>query len=300
MRALGRDPRPDAVARLAAGPVDLDRPIPPRPLSPDSAARFERRTLEAITPKEGEPLDAWELTGALRYQSYLLSARASQSADATDALLANLRLGSQLGAAVFRVALAEPGTEAEVTIDGRLLRFPARRDRDFGPAFWETALSFALITGSPEDLEPLVLAGPTIAAEDRSPFAPYRTALHDHLRGADPLPATERALKEVERTRDQGFLPPPVVLFSQLVRGDETSFNLALLDALEAHRDHHSVADRGTEPDAALSLDILGLACHARRSRGWAVHVRSPYLPPRLLQAAGLDGGGGREPEAAH
>ncbi|MFD8705515.1 immunity 49 family protein [Kitasatospora sp. NPDC059648] len=299
VRALGRDPRPDAVALLAAGPVDLDRPSPARPLGPDSVARFERRTLEAITPKEGEPLDAWELTGALRHQSRLLSARASESADATDALLANLRLGSQLGAAVFRVALAEPGTEAEVTIDGRTLRFPARRDRHFGPAFWETALSFALITGSSEDLEPLVLAGPTIAAEDRYPFASYRTALHDHLRGADPLPATERALRELERTTDQGFLPPPVVLFSQLVKGDETSFNLALLDALEAHRDHHSVADRATDTGAALSLDILGLACHARRTRGWAVHVRSAYLPSRLLQAAGRAPRGVREQEAA-
>ncbi|MER7581882.1 immunity 49 family protein [Kitasatospora sp. NPDC097691] len=287
VHGLGRDPRPDAVARLAAGPVDIDRPSPARPLSPDSEALFVRRTLEAITPKEGEPLDAWELTGALRYQTYLLAARASESSDATDAQLADLRLGSRLGAAVFRAALAEPGTEAEVTIDGRTLRFPACRDRDFGPVFWETALSYALITGSSEDLDPLVLAGPTIAAEDRSPFASYRTALHDHLRGADPLPATERALKEVERSRDQGFLPPPVVLFSQLVRGDETSFNLALLDALEAHRDHHSVADRATDPGAALNLGILALACHARRSRGWSVHVRSPYLPPRLLAAAG-------------
>ncbi|MFD8781732.1 immunity 49 family protein [Kitasatospora sp. NPDC059599] len=287
VHGLGRDPRPDAVARLAAGPVDLDRPTPARPLSPDSEARFERRTLEAITPKEGEPLDAWELTGALRYQTYLLSARASETSDATDAQLANLRLGSGLGAAAFRAALAEPGTEVEVTIDGRPLRFPACRDTDFGPVFWETALSYALITGSSEDLEPLVLAGPTIAAEDRSAFASYRTALHDHLRGADPLPATERALKAVERARDQGFLPPPVVLFSQLVEGDETSFNLALLDALEAHRDHHCVADRATDTTAALSLDILALACHARRTRGWAVHVRSPYLPPRLLAAAG-------------
>ncbi|GAB7188554.1 Imm49 family immunity protein [Kitasatospora sp. Ki12] len=287
VRGLGRDPRPDAVARLAAGPVDLDRTSPARPLSPDSEARFERRTLEALTPKEGEPLDAWELTCALRHQTHLLAARASESSDATDAQLANLRLGSRLGAAVYRAALAEPGTEAEVTIDGRTLRFPASRDTDFGPAFWETALSYALITGSSEDLEPLLLAGPTIAAEDRSPFAaPYRTALHDHLRGADPLPATERALKEVERIGDRTFLPPPVVLFSQLVEGDETSFNLALLDALEAHRDHHSVADRATDTEAPLNLGILALACHARRTRGWTVHVRSPYLPPRLLEAA--------------
>ncbi|MFD4907548.1 immunity 49 family protein [Kitasatospora purpeofusca] len=286
VHAFGRDPRPDAVAALAAGPVHVDRTGPARPYSPESEARFERRTLEAVTAGEGEPLDAWDLTGALRYQTYLLAARASEGDDATDAVIATLRRGSQLGAAVFRAALAEPGTEAEATIDGRALRFPARRDRDFGPAFWQTALSFALITGSPEDLGPLVQAGPTIAAEDRSPSASYRAALHDHLRGADPLPATERALKEAERIRE-GWLPAPAVLLSQLIGGDATGFDLALLDALEAHRDHHSVADRDTDPGAPLSLDVLALACHARRTRGWVTRVRSPYLPPRLLEAAG-------------
>ncbi|MFB8200376.1 immunity 49 family protein [Kitasatospora purpeofusca] len=286
VHAFGRDPRPDAVAALAAGPVHVERTSPARPYSPESEARFERRTLEAVTAGEGEPLDAWELTGALRYQTYLLAARASECDDATDAVIASLRRGSQLGAAVFRAALAEPGTEAEATIDGRVLRFPARRDRDFGPAFWQTALSFALITGSPEDLEPLVLAGPTIASEDRSPSASYRAALHDHLRGADPRPATERALKEAERIRE-GWLPAPAVLLSQLIGGDATGFDLALLDALEAHRDHHSVADRDTDTAAPLSLDVLALACHARRTRGWVTRVRSPYLPPRLLEAAG-------------
>ncbi|MFF7585923.1 Imm49 family immunity protein [Kitasatospora purpeofusca] len=286
VHAFGRDPRPDGVAALAAGPVHVERPALVRPYSPESEARFERRTLEAVTAREGEPLDAWKLTGALRYQTYLLAARASECEDATDAVVATLRRGSQLGAAVFRAALAEPGTEAEATIDGRALRFPARRDRDFGPAFWQTALSFALITGSPDDLEPLVLAGPTIAAEDRSPSASYRVALHDHLRGADPRPATERALKEAERTRE-GWLPAPAVLLSQLIGGDATGFDLALLDALEAHRDHHSVADRDTDTGAPLSLDVLALACHARRTRGWVTRVRSPYLPPRLLEAAG-------------
>ncbi|SDS58291.1 Immunity protein 49 [Streptomyces sp. TLI_053] len=286
VRAFGRDPRPDALAALAAGPVHVGRTGPALPCSPENEARLERLTLEAVTAGEGRPLNARDLTGALRYQTYLLAARASECDDATDAVIATLRRGSQLGAAVFRAALAEPGTETEATIDGRALRFPARRDRDFGPALWQTALSFALITGSREDLEPLVLAGPTIAAEDRSPSASYRTALHDHLRGADPLPATERALKEAERIRE-GWLPAPAVLLSQLIGGDATGFDLALLDALEAHRDHHSVADRGTEPGAPLSLDVLALACHARRTRGWVTRVRSPYLPPRLLQAAG-------------
>lgn len=279
---LGRDRRPDAVARLAAGPVRVDRPSPAFPLHADTEALYEQRTREAIAPGPEDRHTVSRLARALSKQALLLRARASQSADVTDTQLAGLRLASQLGAALFRIALAEPGTEAEVTIDGRTVRYPATRDEDSGPGHWHLALDLALITGVREDLAPIVLAGPTHSSPDRSAHASYLVALHDYFRGADPLPATEQALREVEKAKDWGFLPPPVVLFSQLVEGDETSFNLALLDALEAHRDHHAVADRATDPGAAISLDILALACHARR-RGWAVHVESPYLPARLL-----------------
>lgn len=43
-----------------------------------------------------------------------------------------------------------------------------------------------------------------------------------------------------------------------------------------------SIAD---DPDAAVNLDALALACHARR-RGWDIRVESPYLPRELLRAA--------------
>ncbi|WP_448699583.1 immunity 49 family protein [Streptomyces avidinii] len=89
----------------------------------------------------------------------------------------------------------------------------------------------------------------------------------------------------VARSRDWGFLPAPAVAFSQLVEGDEESFNLALADALEAHRDHYSVSDRAVGAAAAVNLDVLALACHARR-RGWRIRVSSPYLPESLLGAA--------------
>ncbi|MFE6503497.1 immunity 49 family protein [Kitasatospora sp. NPDC057738] len=80
------------------------------------------------------------------------------------------------------------------------------------------------------------------------------------------------------------FFPAPVALLSQVVDGDEDGFDLALLEALTAHRDHHRVADRATELTAPLSLDVLALACHARRHRGWAVRIESPCLPARLLR----------------
>ncbi|WP_404962402.1 immunity 49 family protein [Streptomyces sp. 147326] len=150
---------------------------------------------------------------------------------------------------------------------------------------WQNATAFALITGVREDLVPLVLTGPAFAGPDDSAFSAYREALHAYLKGTDPEPAAQRALQQAEKAKDWGFAMPPAVLLSQLVEGDEESFNLALADALEAHRHYYQVADRADDPDASLSLDILALACHARR-RGWAIRVESPYLPHGLLRAA--------------
>lgn len=124
-----------------------------------------------------------------------------------------------------------------MTVDGRTLGCPATRGEDASAGNWQTATAFALITGVREDLAPLVLTGPAFTSEDRSAFASYRVALHDSLKGADPDPAMERALRDVVRARDRGFFPPPGALLSQLVEGDEGSFDLALADALEAHRD---------------------------------------------------------------
>ncbi|MER7466862.1 Imm49 family immunity protein [Streptomyces sp. NPDC097981] len=283
---FGRDRRPDAVAALAAGPLLVERPAFDRAdVHPESEASFERSTREAITAVDGEPPAVGRLTSALRYQELLFKWRTARSCDVVDAQLRNLRLASQLGAALFRVALAEPGTQAEVTVDGRTLRYPATRGRNASAGQWQTATAFALITGVREDLAPLVLTGPVFAGEDGGAFSAYRKALHDYLRGADPEPAAELALQERERTEHWGFFRPPAVLLSQLVEGDEESFNLALADALEAHRDHFQVADRAEEPDAPIDLDVLALACHARR-RGWDIRVESPYLPQRLLRAA--------------
>ncbi|MFI0220462.1 immunity 49 family protein [Streptomyces lydicus] len=284
VEGLGRNRRPDAVAALACGPIVIERPGRAQPLHPQSEALVEQHTREAITPVDGKLLAVWPVASALQDQVILFKIRASHSDDVTDAQLANLRLASQLGAAMFRIALADPGTEAEVTIDGRMLRYPATRDEDTSPGHWQIATNFALISGAREDLAPLVLTGPTYSLKDNSAFASYRVALHDYLRAADPEPATEQALREGDKAKDWGFFPPPTVLFSQLVDGDEQSFNLALADALEAHRDHYRVADRADDCDAAINLDILALTCHARR-KGWNIQVTSPYLPPRLLQA---------------
>ncbi|UUU38769.1 immunity 49 family protein [Streptomyces sp. NBC_00162] len=283
--AYGRARRPDAVAALAAGPLTVERPARPRPVDPEAEALVEQYAREAITPAPGEASAVWNLAQAVGYQKLLFKARAAQSADATDAQWEGLRLAARLSSTIFRAALAEPGTEVEVTVDGQRLAVPADRSVETGPGPWHEGVILALITGRREDLAPFVLTGPAFHQEDRSAYASYRRALHAYLLADDPEPATGQALADAVKARDWGFPEPPVVLLSQLVEGDEESFNLALLDALEAHRDHYLVGDRAERPDTAVALDVLALACHARR-RGWNIKVSSAYLPPRLLEAA--------------
>ncbi|KQZ16556.1 hypothetical protein ASD51_32045 [Streptomyces sp. Root55] len=282
---LGRNRRPDAVAALAAGPLVVERPACEREGIPRIVAMYEERWREAFAPADGEPLAVWPLGSVMDDQERLFQWRAGNPGDAEDAQLATLRLASRAGAALFRIALAEPGTEVQVNVDGRTLRYRAKRGEDAGAGRWQTATTFALITGACEDLAPLVLTGPTFARPDGSAFTAYREALHAYLKGTDPEAAAQRALQEAEKAKDWGFAMPPAVLLSQLVEGDEESFNLALADALEAHRAYYEVADRSDDPEVSVNLDVLALACHARR-RGWAIRVESPYLSQYLLRAA--------------
>lgn len=282
---FGRNRRPDAVAALGAGHLVVERPDCGRTVPSQAEARYEENLREAFTPADGEHLAVSRLQGAMADQERLFQWRAADAGGVTEPLLANLRLASQIGAALFRIAQPEPGTEVEVTIDGRTRRYRAERCEAAGAGIWQKATAFALITGAREDLAPLVLTGPAFTRPDGSAFAAYREALHAYLKGVDPEPAAQRALEQAEKAKDWGFAMPPAVLLSQLVEGDEESFNLALADALEAHRAHYQVADRADDPDASVNLDVLALACHARR-RGWAIRVESPYLPQSLLQAA--------------
>ncbi|WP_414720023.1 immunity 49 family protein [Streptomyces sp.] len=282
---LGCNRRPDAVAALAAGPLVVERPVCEREGIPRVEAMYEEDLREAFAPADGEPLAVWRLGSVMDDQERLFQWRAGNPGDTEAAQIATLRLASRAGAALFRIAMAEPGTEVEVNVDGRTLRYQAKRGEDAAAGRWQTATAFALITGAREDLAPLVLTGPTFARPDGSAFSEYREAIHAYLKGTDPEAAAERALQKHEQAKDWGFAMPPTVLLSQLVEGDEESFNLALADALEAHRAYYEVADRSDDPGVSVNLDVLALVCHARR-RGWAVRVESPYLPQYLLRAA--------------
>ncbi|MER7763184.1 Imm49 family immunity protein [Streptomyces sp. NPDC097619] len=281
---FGRDRRPDAVAALAAGPVTCARPTWEGGTSEDFERRFEERTRQDLTPASGATVTAWNVAEAMRRQRTLFLIRGAAGDRGAEGQGAALRLASGLGALLFRAAATTAGGEVRAVCGAYDLVLPASDGRETGPGVWQNAAALALINGDPTEIAALAATHPSAYAADRSAFAPYREALHAHLNGADAQAAAHRAVLGMERANQWGFFPPPAVLLSQLVGGDEESFNLALLDALEAHRAHHSVADRGDTTDALLNPDVLALACQARR-RGWRIRVTSPYLPDHLLAA---------------
>ncbi|MFJ8383912.1 Imm49 family immunity protein [Streptomyces sp. NPDC094438] len=290
VRAYGRGKRGDAVAALAAGPLVVERPPHPfatqtTSLSPydDVAAREMARFHDL---DEDPKLLARELTSLMSDQRQRFLVRAVLDPDATDPRQYEaLLLGAEAGAGALRVARAEPGTEVEVSIGGTTRPLPAWRSSFRpNPHQWQQTMALALSVGARWPLADCVLVEPAFFAEDGypSPGGAYCAALHDYLRGVDPEPAVDHALRTAARMASPGFLAPPVALLSQLVQGDQEGFALALADALEEHREHYTVGDRGKDIEAAVNLDLLGLACHARRI-GWPVPIRSPYLPEGLL-----------------
>ncbi|MET9359697.1 Imm49 family immunity protein [Streptomyces sp. NPDC006632] len=292
VRAYGRDQRPDAVAELAAGPLAVERPLhalaggsghDPAPydeLAAHGMARFR-------DPAEDPKALARDLTSLMTDQRLRFLARAALDPYGTDPRQHEaLLLGAQAGAGALRVARAERGTEVEVSIGATTRTVPAwRGSYRPNPHQWHQAVALALVVGARGPLADCVLIEPEFFAEgdQPSPGGAYCAALHDYLRGVDPEPAMDHALETAARMADGTFLAPPAVLLSQLVEGDRRGFALALADALEEHHEHFGVGSRGKDVEAAVDLDVLGLACHARRI-GWTVPVRSPQLPGGLLR----------------
>ncbi|MCX5384236.1 immunity 49 family protein [Streptomyces sp. NBC_00083] len=291
VRAHGRDKRADAVAELAAGALVVERPVHPLAKRPVYPAPYDDLAAQEMArfhdPAEDPKVLARDLTSLMADQRRRFLARAARAPGGTDPRQYEaLLLGAEAGAGALRVARAEPGTEVQVTIGGTSRTLPAwRGSYRPNPHQWQQAMSLVLVVGARGPLADCVLIEPEFFAEgdQPSPGGAYCAALHDYLRGVDPEPAMDHALETAARMAGGSFLAPPAVLLSQLVEGDQRGFALALADALEEHREHFEVGERGKEVEAAVDLDVLGLACHAHRI-GWPVPVRSPYLPEGLLR----------------
>ncbi|GAA2434110.1 Imm49 family immunity protein [Streptomyces mauvecolor] len=291
VRAYGRGKRADAVTALAAGPLVVERPPHPfvaQSIDPSLYDDFAAQELERFHDRCEDPKAlARDLTSLMSDQRQRFLVRAALDPYGTDPCQYEaLLLGAEAGAGALRVARAGPGTEVEVAIGGTTRLLPAwRSSYRPNPHQWQQAVALALVVGARRPLADCVLVEPEFFVEDDhpSPGGAYCAALHDYLRGVDPEPATDHALTTTARMAGGGFLAPPVSLLSQLVQGDQQGFALALADALEEHREHYTVGARGKDMEAAVNLDVLGLACHARRI-GWPVPIRSPYLPEGLLR----------------
>ncbi|WP_157531907.1 MULTISPECIES: immunity 49 family protein [unclassified Kitasatospora] len=286
---FGREKQVEAVAALAAGPVVVDRPAHPYA---EEAGRlvheaYAQRELAKFRDPEQKPLHVMRaLTGLMRGQVLRFLEQSALDPSGRDPRLWEaLRIGAEAGGAAFRLARGVPGTEYEVTVAGTTRPLPACTG-SYGPGagHWKQAVALALVTGDRQQLADCVLVTPEFFTVGCyfGPVDAYGAALHDYLRGVDPVPAVTKAFTVCAQHERGLYLAPPVMLLSQLVEGDREGFALALADALEAHREHYTVGELPVEPDALVDLDILALACHAHRM-GWPVPVRSPYLPEGLF-----------------
>lgn len=283
----GRRKRPEALDALEAGVLVVDRPEHPAAAGWDTAVHdeFTRHDLARFRDAAAEPRRAvHSLTYLAHHQALNLPVRIAADPEGRDpALHEAIRTGAEAGGAAFRLARAEEGTEHEITLDGTTRLLPALRSAAPGTGDWKEAVALALIAGQRQPLADCVLASPEFFAEGDGPVDAYCAALHDYLRGADPVPAVDRALAVCFQHERGTYHAPPVRLLSQLVEGDREGFALALADALEEHREHYTLGALAGEADALLDLDILALVCHARRL-GWDIPVRSPYLPAGIIR----------------
>ncbi|WP_407990527.1 immunity 49 family protein [Kitasatospora sp. CMC57] len=290
-RVLGFGRLKRSEAALAVGPVVVDRPAHPYAGQVMVHQEGAASELARFRDPDQKPVHVTRaLTELMRGQVTAFLERSALDPDGRDPRQwETLRTGAEAGGAAFLLARGAPGTEHEVTVAGTTRLLPACAG-SYGPGVghWKQAVALALITGARRQLADCVLVTPEFFTVGCyfGPVDAYGAALHDYLRGVDPVPAVTKAFTVCAEHERGLYLAPPVTLLSQLVEGDREGFALALIDALEAHREHYTVGELPVEPDALLDLDILALACHAHRI-GWRVPVSSPYLPAGLLGRAG-------------
>ncbi|MFE0425380.1 Imm49 family immunity protein [Streptomyces sp. NPDC058953] len=290
----GRHKRPDADPL----PLVVDRPEHPYARyaagdgtdSGSGISAFEEyvaRELALFHDIDGDPAEASRaLEQVMRGHLWLFLHRVAGDPEGRDPALPDLlRTATEAGAAALRLGRAPKGTLLPVTVGATTRTVPSRPGEAGDPGFWKETIALALITGDRVSLAACVLVEPsffTAAAPHLTDVAAYGAALHDYLRGEDPVPAVDRALT-IAASYDHTRTPtPPVTLLSQVVEGDREGFALALADTLEKHRDHYATGDRADTHHAVLDLDALALVCHVHRM-GWQVPVSSPYLPARIL-----------------
>lgn len=210
----------------------------------------------------------------------------------------SLEFAAQVGAAIFAVALAEPGSTVQMELRGAMVPLKAS-----GPAYyttpenWLTAMWLALVARDEAKIE-LLSSVPLEVLEASG--AADQAYLNDMVvmlqRFNRQEPGVHEALNAALRATDPAGLAPEIrdyvlkIVFPELQLfhhlgelGQEQKFNDALVEALTLHKEYWTATPESSDnPLGYIALGPLALACVARDT-GTPIDVESEYLPAKLL-----------------
>lgn len=227
------------------------------------------------------------LSSALMYAGYV----AVSDSDSPE-LDRALRVASQAGAALFRLAGADGAVEITIgDLDPVLLPATPSPQADaetFRIAFLVATVcrdspSLAILAGvplaqlRPDDTEPCVMLRNRAlqAAWRRQPEA--ATAIDAALHAADP-----GRLRAIAPEQVRWEVVPELEALRAIVHGDTLAFNRALERVLDGHRRLRAEGDGRDDPRHFLALGALGLASLACEA-GLRIDGQSDYTPLRLV-----------------
>ncbi|MDQ3789235.1 MAG: immunity 49 family protein [Actinomycetota bacterium] len=233
------------------------------------------------------------LSNALRHLGHrcAVDPRGSNG-DTWDSLL----FATRVGAAIFAVATAEPGTTVVLDLGRRSVAATATGPEYFTSATnWLTAMWMAHAARDEATIQRLAEVPLDLlrAADDTEPE--YALAMVDLLgrfvrqeRGvAEALDAALRAtdpagLHPLRRDYVLKIVVPQLDVFHHLA-DEPDGFNQALVAALELHKEYWTRTDEDADsPFGFIAPGLLALASFAHDT-GTPVDVRSDYLPLRVL-----------------
>ncbi|WP_067826665.1 immunity 49 family protein [Actinomadura kijaniata] len=288
--------------RLLTGAGPLVR-VPDGPIRrPGFHARYAARVLAQRERDAGDELDelfdrplsrsmaSWQFVHFAQQRLEAFAVRSLADPDAEDVRQwIELVLARQAYAAAFRLLSAEPGAPVEVTVGDRAgeLRADGGQGVGRGAANYAHAAALAMITRDGDALASLGAVPDAVTLGDDPVGTHAARALRAHLAGRDPREELQEVLDPRNVLDDEAecVFVPAARLLEVLVRGERAAFDPVLAEALELHRQYHSVAIRRGRPESLVAPLPLAMACLAR-DRGWEVGIGSDYLPRRVVEGA--------------
>lgn len=207
-------------------------------------------------------------------------------------------LAAQAGSTVFTLASADPGAEIEFRLSGdtythvtdtKRLDNTMRRD-------WRQVLNVLIIAREQNRIEKLCAVPDTILAPRRGgveaeysthwvnawkAFWRKDTSAADHLTEAIRFSGDEH-IGQFEVDYISRIDVPQLLLFANLLQGDQAAFNQTLATALEEHKTYYTTGERKDLLAGYIAWGPLALASIAY-DHGWPIDVESDYLPEGLL-----------------